>query len=612
MNFHIISSILWSFINIFGVNVYSQNNILIVNDGFKTAMCGKRMEKYSVTVEVNNFDHLQWEQCHEDNIRLTPDSIHYLHFQVMNASQNDKNFLIFLHNVQIDKAKLWIYVCDSLLYASPLTGCTLPGSKRPTQDRTLSLPIFLQSNTIHDIYISVYRMEFGITVSPQLVEPISGIDFRWTDFTFLSVIGFNILMLVISIFLWILCRVRKIALKELSWFMVYSSIGCMYIIAASGYGSLFIWGRWPWFEVNAAIFFGALSNFGFLYFCKYTLGIETQYPKLGKFFDVVAILYLTSSMLGFGMYHGLYVKGVPGTLLGLFYLCMLVSMLTVIYIAFKKVIIEKKRIFLWFLSIFIFYIAFVIVVFALELGYVKYNFKLHAYLLMFCFFPQMLFALAYLIVHFIQLVEIKSSKYQALKSEIAGEIHDKIGKNLARISLSSYILSNDDNGDQDAMKAKLESIRNDAINANGQLRELLTALQAKTEKFDQLQVNIRELSIAALEDTSINFENIMKNQSINPDVDKMIKSQLILIFNDLISKIKLLNPLEKVMISLGLTGSDSYLLQITLYESHPISENSLLSIEGKCQKINARLAVKNHNATTMIIEINGKLTLSWD
>lgn len=588
---------------------------LIVNDGFKNAMCGKLMEMYSIPFDANTFQHLHhqnWDRCQEENIRLNPDSTHYLHFRVKNDSQHDKNFLLFLHNVQIDKARLWIYVSDSLMYASPQTGCTLPGHERPTQDRTISLPIFLKSNTIHDIYISVYRMEFGITVSPQLVEPITGVDFRWTDFTFLSVIGFNLLLLGISIFLWILCRVRKIELKELNWFMVYSAIGCLYIISASGYGSLFLWGSWPWFEVNSAIFFGALSNFGFLYFCKYALGIEKQYPKLGRFFDLVAILYLTSSMLGFGMYYGYYVKGIPAALLGLFYLGMLVCMLAVIYFAIKTVIVEKKRIFIWFLSIFVFYIAFVVVVFALELGYIRYNFKLHAYLLMFCFFPQMLFTLAYLIIHFIQLVEIKTTKYHALKNEIAGEIHDKIGKNLARISLSSYILFNDGKKDQDTMKSKLESIRNDAIHANDQLRELLTALQATTEKFDRLQSKFREMSIAAFDGTNINLEIKTPNLSYNPDVDKMIKSQLLMIFNDLIAKIKLLSNIENVMISFGLTGNDGYLLQFKLQKSQPINENSLQSIIARCQKINASLTIHQNMDESTTIAINGKLNLSWE
>lgn len=612
MRYSIISIIICYFILLQSLSVAGQAETIVIGDGFKNELLGKKMDKFSAKHNLNNFENATWSRCKENNLRFTPDSVHYLHCRIKNTSSNDKNLLLFLHNVQIDEAQLWIYAHDTLLYASPLTGCTMNGENRATQDRTLSLPVFLKSNSIHDLYVSVYRKEFGITVSPQLVEPISGIDFRWTDYIFLSVIGFNILLLVISLFLKILCHARKIELKELDWFMVYSAIGCLYIIAASGYGSLFLWGNWPWFEVNAAIFFGALSNFGFLYFCKYTLGIHLQYPKLSRFFDIVAILYLASSILGFGMYYGYYIKGVPAALLGLFYLGTLICILIIIYLAFKKVVIEKKPIFIWFLSIFIFYIAFVIVVFALELGYVRYNFKLHTYLLMFCFFPQMILTLAYLVQHFIKLIENKTTKYQEMKSDIAGEIHDRIGKNLARISLSSYVLSNNNNDDQHVLKSKLEAIRNDAIHANDQLRELLIAIQAKTEKFDRLQANVRDMSKVAFESLGLNLEISTPNYPTNPDVDKVIKSHFLLIFNELISKIKLLPSLNKIKISLGLTDKGDYLLDIEIDHDHIINANDFQVIRARCQKINAEIMINNATTTCTTLCIKGKLSLSLE
>lgn len=600
------------FILIQSLSIAGQADIIVIGDAFKNELLGKKMEMFTVKNDISDFENVAWSRCKENNLRLTPDSVHYLHCRIKNTSSNDKNLLLFLHNVQIDQARLWIFVDDTLLYASPLTGCTMPGENRATQDRTLSLPVFLKSNITHDMYVSVYRKEFGITVSPQLVEPISGIDFRWTDYIFLSVIGFNILLLVISLFLKILCHARKIELKELDWFMVYSAIGCLYIIAASGYGSLFLWGSWPWFEVNAAIFFGALSNFGFLYFCKYTLGIHLQYPKLSLFFDIVAILYLASSILGFGMYHGYYIKGVPAALLGFFYLGTLICILIVIYLAFKKVIVKKKSIFIWFLSIFIFYIAFVVVVFALELGYIRYNFKLHAYLLMFCFFPQMILTLAYLVQHFIKLIENKTTKYQEMKSDIAGEIHDRIGKNLARISLSSYVLSNNNNDDQHVLKSKLEAIRNDAIHANDQLRELLVAIQAKTEKFDRLQVNVRDIGMKAFESLGTDFEISIPSYTINPDMDKAIKGHFLLIFNELISKIKLLPSLKKTKISFGLVDKDGYLLEIEIGHDKTINTDDFQAIRTRCQKISAEITINNSTMTSTTFNIRGKLSLSLE
>ena len=44
--------------------------------------------------------------------------------------------------------------------------------------------------------------------------------------------------------------------KRYAGFVIYSLLTALYVIAASGYGSLYIWGSSPVFEVNAAIFSG--------------------------------------------------------------------------------------------------------------------------------------------------------------------------------------------------------------------------------------------------------------------------------------------------------------------------------------------------------------------
>ncbi len=273
---------------------------LIVKNDFRSETFGQKTSKNSFAQKNTLLnDSIKWVTNTLDDIRLTSDTNHWLKVYISNQSNFDKSFLVFLQNVQIDTAELFVFINDTLLFQSPVTGCNMPSDKRATYDRTMSLPILLKANTVHLVFIKVYRKEFGITVSPELCDPITGITFRWTDYFFLSVIVFNILFIVIGLIIKYQAKKKQIVLRELDWFLLYTNIGCLYLVAASGYGSLYIWGSYPWFEINASIFFGALSSFGFLHFCKYALGIQKRYKYINWWFNLVAFLYLSSAIMGF-------------------------------------------------------------------------------------------------------------------------------------------------------------------------------------------------------------------------------------------------------------------------------------------------------------------------
>jgi signal transduction histidine kinase len=466
---------------------------------------------------------------------------------------------------------------------------------------------------LHTVYLRVYRKEFGITVSPELCDPVKGITFRWTDYFFLSVIVFNLLFIVIGLIIKYQAKTKQILLRELDWFLLYTGVGFLYLIAASGYGSLYIWGSYPWFEINAAIFFGALSSFGFLHFCKYALGIHKRYKYISWWFDTVAMLYLLSAILGFGLYHGMIPSGLLGGLLGLFYLGMLSCIAIVVILALKKVFVDRDKNFIWFLGIFVFHIAFVVIVMGLEIGTIVYNFKMHAWLTVLCYFPQMAVTLGFLSNRFVNALEEKSRQLQILRKDIAQDIHDEIGSQLTKISLSSHLISLSPLIEDESLKSKILGLGQEAVTANAQLRELLFAIHPTSDNFDVVQAFFRETASNYFENANIIIHFDMKKQQQNPLLDRIVKSQLILIYKEILTNIAKHANANNIWIKFVLMNEDQYRLEVRddgigFDQDKKISKGmGLKSIEDRCAKIVAKCKMDSKLNQGTEIQIHGNV-----
>lgn len=587
---------------------------IIVTDDFRSEIFGHKTSKNSFAQKNNLLENtLKWAPNTLDDIRLTSDSNHWLKVYISNQTNFDKNFLLFLQNVQIDTAELFVFINDILLFQSPVTGCNMSSGKRATYDRTISLPILLKAKTNHRVFIKVYRREFGITVSPELCDPIKGITFRWTDYFFLSVIVFNILFIVIGLIIKYQMKTKQILLRELDWFLLYTGIGCLYLVAASGYGSLFIWGNFPWFEINSAIFFGALSSFGFLHFCKYALGIHNRYKYINLWFNSISFLYLFSAIMGFGLFFGLFPRGILGAILGFFYLGMLSCIGVVIVLALKRVFVERDKNFIWFLGIFVFHIAFVVVVTGLEVGTIVYNFKMHAWLTVLCYFPQMAVTLGFMSNRFVKAVEEKSRQLQMLRKDIAQDIHDEIGSQLTKISLSSHLISLSPSIVDEALKSKILALGKEAILANTQLRELLFAIHPTSDNFEVVQAFFRETASTYFENSDITVHFDMGKKPYNPLMDRIVKSQLIMIYKEILANIAKHAKACNIWVRFVLLNHEQYILEVRDDGIGFDSENKnskglgLKSIADRCIKIKATCQIVSKVNHGSEIQIFGKL-----
>lgn len=494
----------------------------------------------------------------EKNHRLETNHYNVLKATVVNLSGYDQSLLLFLHNVQIDEADVLLYHENKLIYRSLTTGCTKAGKERPNYHRTLALPIVFKPDLVYQMYIRVYRKEFGITVSPHLVHPVVGIDFRWTDMCFLIVISSCIFLSFLGLVLYYYGNLRKISQKDTLVFVVYSILSALYVMAASGYGSLYLWGEFPVFEINAAIFFGALSGSAFMYLCSLILNIRKWNRWLGIWVEFISIVYIAVSVLGFFLYGDYLPGGLLGSLLSLLYIIVIVNMIIIIMLTVKKVWIDKEKNYYWFLFIFFFYIIYTIIVIALEVGLIRYNFEFHAIRIVSAHFPQLVLLLVFLIRRMLLNIESNVDVITNMRKEITQDIHDEIGSTLTKISLQAHV---------SAMKFKanpfqvqlFRKIEDYAVDANHKLRLFLLSI---SPKYDTLQYVVQRMRDVFLK-YSGTYEPLFEEQISHPEsvLSNTIKNQWVTMFEGICYQLSLKKTIQKVQ--LVLQESDSHELCFT-------------------------------------------------
>lgn len=451
----------------------------------------------SHTKELDVDSFRNYKQVIENNHRLTSNEYNVLKTVIQNTGHNDIEMLCFLHNVQIDRASIEMRQDNKVVYVSPITGCTIPLADRPNAHRTLALPLSLRKHQIYDLYIKVYRKEFGITVTPHLVNPIYGFDFLWTDYSFFLIIISNLILAVFGIAIALHGRIKRLDYTDAVAFVWYAIITNAYILAASGYGSMYVWSGCAWFEVNAAIFFGALSGATFMWMCKRILGINKINKWLGRWIDFVAITYIVVTIPGFWLYKDAMPVGMYPAMLSLSYLLLLINMLFIIGLTIKKALVDGNKLFYWFLAIFFFYIIYTVLVMMLELGIMRYNFQMHAKRVVLTYFPQLIVLLIFMVKNLTKAINDKKLNLEKLSRSVTQDIHDELGTTFTKMSLHAHMAGIKSKNDTFVYAAK--KIEDNAIEANIRLREFLNGINPEPQSWQEFVQKIQDVHEAALQ-----------------------------------------------------------------------------------------------------------------
>lgn len=499
-----IRNLLLAFIAIFmycyGGNVFSQvTDTIIIDAGFQKeeigSYCfyrnGDQFESFFANPE-------KWELSREKDIAVNPDKVHWIFCVVKNTDSADKSVKLYLNHVQSGIITLFT-VIEGKIDSSAVTGSILPLSRRATTDRSLSVPLRIAAGKSAEIYLRSWRREVGMTFVPTLTDPVSDKNIPWCDVLIITVLAFIFFMWVASVFI-----LKNFPSAATCWYSLYLLFGLFYMLAASGYGSLYLWSALPWFEENAAVFFAALSVCCFFKFSMIVLQTKMFYPRLNYLLKLFIIAYPVVGTLGFGVYFNAYPAGIYTQTLNACYLAMLICFITVLCISIIEAAFKQKKEFWWFALIFSFFILLAVITIMFETGLLDYNYKVHTVLFVVGALPQMTFTLVFLLGRILKLLKQRANKLAEMKLEskqvilnerlrIGRELHDDIGSTLSGIAMYSHLTKEQLKlDDKKGIENSLDVMEQSSVQMVNKLNDIVwlinpqqDSLQKLTDKLDE-------------------------------------------------------------------------------------------------------------------------------
>lgn len=209
----------------------------------------------------------------------------------------------------------------------------------------------------------------------------------------------------------------------------------------------------------------------------------------------------------------------------------------------------------------------------------------------------------------IKLENERQTTEEKIRNDIARDIHDEVGAELAKISLASHVLSKSERIYDDDIKSKILKIGHDASQTHKQLRQLLFSINPTYDHFDVIQLYFKEIASLYFSDTHIQVVFDSQSSTMNPKMDRIVKSQLLLILKEGMQNIVRHANASKVLISLNMTSHDQYKLVIKDDgqgfddSANHVFSAGLKNMKARATKIHAYYTINSvpNNGTEIIV-----------
>lgn len=589
---------------------------IIVDSSFNHAYIGS----YSVHRTGNNFIETanlegKWETMQRKAFWLSPGETHWVATTLTNSDKVDCTLKWYFNNIQAGFIKMYIQSGLSLDSSKP-TGSLVPLEMRASRDRLFSIPFILRSGETVTIYIKTIRQGIGITITPSLYR-LPTEQPEWPDRIMLIVIT-----LVFIIFLAAAYVLLFFPSKEITWFFIYIFFGLFYTLAATGFGSMYLWSDLPGLEENAAVFFGSISTASLLIFSSLVLNIIHTNRLLYYFIISIAILYAASGASGFLFYAGYFNIIKYPLLLAFPYLLILLCFAVLLFISlFKSIRIGKK--YWWFFAIFTSFFIMAVFFTALELGFIPFNYLLHPLILAFGALPQMILSLIYLIFKTISTLKRRANQIhdQKLKAQqdllderfrISQDLHDEVGATLSGIAMYSH-LSKDQLKNEQLLQAKnsLNIIQESASEMVNKLNDIVWLTNPDQDEMKKLLHRLEEYAfqMTAVKNIQLNsdFSSLEKGFSLNSET----RRNIYLIFKEAINNAVKYSDASIISLHAEMTN-ESIVLSISDngkgFDSANVKQgNGLKNIYSRAEELNASCLITGGPGNGTSIRLSLKL-----
>jgi signal transduction histidine kinase len=471
-----------------------------------------------------------WEAIQTKAYWLSPGEIHWIATTLKNIDTVDCTMKWYFNNIQAGDIKMYIRTAHSF-DSSKSTGSLIPLQKRATSDRFFSIPFTLHAGETATIYIKTKRKGIGITTTPALYKlPAEQSD--WTDKVMLVVITIVFIILLAAAYVLVF-----FPSKEIGWFFTYILFGMLYTLAASGFGSMYVWSGYPVLEENAAVFFGSISTASLLVFSCLVLNIFQTNRLLYYSITGIALLYVLAGSAGYLFYAGYFNLLQYPFLLAIPYLLILLCFAVLLIISMYKSFTSQKK-YWWFFAIFLSFFVMAVYLTLLELGIIPFDYQLHPLIFAFGALPQMLLSLIYLIFQTIAILKQRSNQIheqkiktqQALLDErfrISQDLHDEVGATLSGIAMYSH-LSKDQLSQERLAQARnsLNIIQDSASEMVNKLNDIVWLTNPNQDELKKLLQRLEEYAfqMTAVKNIQLNsnFGSMESSMALNSDTRRNI------------------------------------------------------------------------------------------
>lgn len=499
-----------------------------------------------------------WQSVSEENMRLCPDSVHWLYVKLGNTGIQDRVLKIYLHCPMLTEARLFVSDRSGIIDSSLVTGSRYPVAQRATQDRDLSFPIRLPSQSEVDVYVSLLRREIPANLYIKLTDPSLGDETDIIERLFPGVSGFCALMLLTATILLIYFR----SLVNL-YYWIYALGGNLYLIALGGYGSLNLWPRQPWFEETSPVFFLVITFSGFILFSRKVLNIPALSPSANRWMVFTLFAGLVQALTGLGM--GL--RLTPPNLYQWVCICtggaLLISLLLIFYFACRKALAKARSEYWWFTAIFFNSLILSIVSLLTEAEIIHYHYIVHSSLFLLLVPLELFLTQVFLVARTIRILRTQQDRELELlrrmereQYEISRELHDDIGSGVKSIGVWAQLL-------EDRMKSQegskeMEWVQKIVRNVNISMEHIRTLVEATNpvnKEGERLVAFLRDLAYERLSDLDIGTHFEAHEDLDNITLAPQQLHHLILVFKESLNNIVRHSKASQIYIALSLENN---------------------------------------------------------
>lgn len=589
---------------------------VFVTDAFPVTNIGNKCY-YRTDVENISFTDTAtgWEKNNTDAHWFSAGKTHWMRVILKNTDTVDHAMKIFFNNVQAGVIRLYIQTGNHI-DSGNITGSLVPVKERASKDRLLSIPFKINSGADIILYVKTFRKGIGITLTPQLYQ-LPDSPPGWPDIVLIIAVTVIFLIMIAAAFVWWYQRSIQI-----TWFFLYIFFGFFYTMAATGYGSLFLWSSFPKFEENAAVFLGAISTSALILFSCAALKLYSSHRKLYYFLIFSAVLYAAAGILGYLFYQGEYDAGKYSYIISIPYLLVLSGFASLLLISVYKGL-KIGQSYWWFAAIFISFFIMAVFLTLLELGLLAFDFLLHPLVLALGALPQMLLALIYLIYKTIDVLKQRAiqvekerlSGQQILLSErlrISQELHDEVGATLSGISMYSH-LSREQNKQNKSgdVENSLKIIQQNAGDMVSKLGEIVWLTNPGQDTLLQLTQRLEEYLYDMAMVKNFKVKSGLVDNIANINLPAEIRRNIYLLFKEAINNaVKYSNA---TLVELNVKDENAH-VEITLkdngngFDKDAVKRgNGLTNMEQRAKEAGINLKIESGNGKGTLIAVSVKI-----